>query len=99
MKAYDKVMSPEELIRLRSELWDRLDPEKPRIVVCGDTGYVRGSRELAAALEKALEQHALRDKIELKITGCLGFCEQGPLVLIFPAQSFTRKFRRRMQPR
>ena len=92
MKAYDKVMSPEELIRLRSELWDRLDPEKPRIVVCGDTGCtVRGSRELAAALEKALEQHALRDKIELKITGCLGFCEQGPLVLIFPGAILYQK--------
>ncbi|HHT45878.1 MAG TPA: 4Fe-4S binding protein [Firmicutes bacterium] len=73
-------------------LKDRLDPKKQRIVVCGDTGCtVCGSRELVPVIEKVLQERGLAKKVELKIAGCLGFCENGPLVLVFPGAVFYQQ--------
>ena len=62
------------------------------IVVCGDTGCtVCGSRELVPVIEKVLQERGLAKKVELKIAGCLGFCENGPLVLVFPGAVFYQQ--------
>ena len=36
------------------------------------------------AFRKVLAERGLAETIELKITGCLGFCEKGPIVTIRP---------------
>ena len=41
-------------------------------------------REIADALKKAVEEAGLKGKIRVTKTLCLGFCEQGPNVMIFP---------------
>jgi len=92
LEATSRLAVPEDLAGLRERLKDRLDEKKPRLVVCGDTGCtVRGSRELAAAIEKILSEQGLSDRVELKVTGCLGFCEKGPLMLVFPGAILYQK--------
>ena len=92
MEATSRLAVPEDLESLRERLKDRLDEKKPRLVVCGDTGCtVRGSRELAAAMEEILSEQGLGDRVELKVTGCLGFCEKGPLMLVFPGAVLYQK--------
>lgn len=62
---------------------------KKTILICGGTGCVSSrSRPLFAALERELVARGLTDKFQLKFTGCHGFCEQGPLVLIEPDDIF-----------
>jgi NADH-quinone oxidoreductase subunit F len=39
---------------------------------------------VADALREELERQGLSEKVELKVTGCHGFCERGPLVVVYP---------------
>jgi len=60
---------------------------KTGILVCAGTGCLaNGSLAVAEALEKAVRGSNLKAQLAvgLKNTGCHGFCEQGPLVVIQP---------------
>lgn len=58
-----------------------------RILVCAGTGCVAShSRQVTARLKAALQEHHLEDKFQVDNTGCHGFCEQGPLVIIEPEE-------------
>ena len=58
---------------------------KPCITVCGGTGCLALSSDgVFASLRQELDQQGLADKVDLTLTGCPGFCEQGPLVVIQP---------------
>jgi len=61
------------------------NPSNPRIMVCGGTGCLAlASDEVGAAFEEELTKQGVEAEVELKITGCPGLCEQGPLVVIHP---------------
>ncbi|OIQ62775.1 NADH-quinone oxidoreductase subunit NuoF [Neomoorella thermoacetica] len=56
-----------------------------RILVCAGTGCVAShSRQVTARLKAALHAHHLEERFQVDNTGCHGFCEQGPLVIIEP---------------
>ena len=78
--------SPETLTEYcRQAVADR-DSDQPCVLVCGGTGC-RAGRGLAVvkAFREALVARSLGDKITVRTTGCHGFCEQGPLVVVLPA--------------
>jgi NADH:ubiquinone oxidoreductase subunit F (NADH-binding)/(2Fe-2S) ferredoxin/NAD-dependent dihydropyrimidine dehydrogenase PreA subunit len=60
---------------------------KPTIVTmcCGTGCQASGSPRVAEALRAALASEDLADSVELRLTGCHGFCEQGPILVIDPA--------------
>ena len=59
------------------------------ILVCGGTGCTSsGSKEVQAAFTRELESKKLDKEIKLVETGCHGFCEMGPLVIIYPEGTF-----------
>ncbi len=62
---------------------------KKRILLCGGTGCISsGSRKVQAALEEELKKQQVEQNFELIFTGCHGFCEQGPLIIIEPEDTF-----------
>ena len=66
---------------------------KTEILVCAGTGCLaNGSQAVAEALEDAIHDRKLDAKLKLglKTTGCHGFCEQGPLVVIQPKGIFYK---------
>jgi len=66
---------------------------KTEILVCAGTGCLaHGSLEVAEALERSIRKRKLDAelKLVLKTTGCHGFCEQGPLVVIQPKGVFYK---------
>jgi NADH:ubiquinone oxidoreductase subunit F (NADH-binding)/(2Fe-2S) ferredoxin len=76
----------------RKEILATRDASRPRITICGGTVCLAlASREVAAALEQALEQQEMHASIEMKTTGCPGLCDQGPLVTIYPQGIFYTK--------
>lgn len=78
-----------ELEKLRETIQADRDPSAPSIMVCGGTGCLAlASDEVAVELEKALMEQGVKAKVELKTTGCPGFCEQGPIVVIHPQKIF-----------
>jgi len=42
------------------------------------------SKELKAAIEKELEKQSLSNKARINISGCLGMCKEGPVMIINP---------------
>jgi len=43
-----------------------------------------GARKVVGAFKAELEKEGLKEDIEIKETGCLGSCELGPRVIIYP---------------
>jgi NADH-quinone oxidoreductase subunit F len=65
------------------------DPTLPYLAVCGGPGCLAmGSRDVYLALKENIEKNSLSDKVRLKFTGCHGFCEKGPLMVVFPQEVF-----------
>jgi len=82
-----RISSPEELEKIRGEIIAKKKPKKHVISVCISTGCVAlGAREVISALEEELEKRGLKDDVEVKETGCVGFCEQGPRITICPQE-------------
>jgi NADH-quinone oxidoreductase subunit F len=80
-----RLRSIEELERLRSEILSRRDPAKPLIAICAGTGCLTlGARSVVRAFHEYLLQKGLEKEVEIKETGCPGFCEKGTLVVIYP---------------
>ncbi|MGD2110770.1 MAG: NAD(P)H-dependent oxidoreductase subunit E, partial [Phycisphaerae bacterium] len=66
---------------------------KTEILVCAGTGCLaHGSLDVAEAFERSVRKRKLDAelKLALKTTGCHGFCEQGPLVVVQPRGVFYR---------
>jgi len=65
---------------------------KPTIVVAtGTCGIARGADEVVIALKKELKRHGLVSKVDMKITGCHGFCQIEPYLTILPEEIFYIK--------
>lgn len=69
---------------------DRTRPGvQKHILVCGGTACVASnSVKLQEAFQKALEDNGLSAAVKLIQTGCHGFCENGPIVTIYPENTF-----------
>lgn len=58
-------------------------------LVCGGTGcHASESNKIVAEFERLIAEHGLQDGVEASISGCFGFCEKGPIVKIFPDNTF-----------
>ena len=87
----DKAKSTEALAldKQRDEILSAQDPNRISIKVCGGTGCLAlSSDEVAQAFEQELKAQGVEGSVELKTTGCPGFCEQGPLLTIYPQRIF-----------
>lgn len=63
------------------------DPNKPVVTVCIGTGCTAlGARRVAESLREQIKKQNLEGKVEIKETGCLGFCELGPRMIIYPEE-------------
>ncbi|MGD9974015.1 MAG: NADH-ubiquinone oxidoreductase-F iron-sulfur binding region domain-containing protein [Desulfatirhabdiaceae bacterium] len=80
-----RINSPAELEEFRNTLLSKRDTSKSCITLCsGSACHASGSGEVAAALESEIEKQGLRDQVDIRRTGCHGFCERGPIIVIHP---------------
>jgi len=83
-----------KLEALRNAIAAERDPNKPCITVCGGTGCLAlGARDVIAGFKREIKKGGLESKVSLKITGCPGFCEKGPLVVIKPENILYQQVR------
>ena len=62
---------------------------KQYILVCGGTACESNQGiALFNALKKAVDENGLVNEVQVVRTGCLGFCEKGPIVKILPQDTF-----------
>jgi len=80
-----KINSPAELEELRKGILSNRDPNKPCITLCSGTAcHASGSKEVAASIEEEIKKQGLSAKVDFRKTGCHGFCEKGPIIVIHP---------------
>ncbi|UCG65885.1 MAG: NADH-quinone oxidoreductase subunit NuoF [Deltaproteobacteria bacterium] len=80
-----RLNSAVDLEELRREIVSKRDPKQPCIAVCAGTGCIPlGAKRVKAALKEEVRKRGLEAKIEIKETGCPGFCEKGPIVNSYP---------------
>ena len=87
-----KVKTPQELKSFQEEIQNNRDPQKPCITICAGTGCLTyGSQKLVDNFRAEVEKQNLNGKIEVRASGCHGFCERGPLVVINPQNIFYQR--------
>ena len=80
-----RLNSPDDLEKLRSELIAKTDFIKPAVTLCISTGCeALGAKDVLQAFQDEFKKQGLDGKVDIKQTGCLGFCETGPRVVIYP---------------
>ncbi|MFC1948121.1 NADH-ubiquinone oxidoreductase-F iron-sulfur binding region domain-containing protein [Chloroflexota bacterium] len=80
-----RLNSIRELDHLREHLKEKRQNYTSTISLCGGTGcQASNSQAVAGALKTELSRQGLEEKVRLCVTGCHGFCEQGPVMVIEP---------------
>ncbi len=80
-----KLLSPSDLQQLRESILNRRKTGKSVIAICGGTGCrAYGCEAVGAAFRKEIRHRGLNKRVDVKFTGCPGFCECGTLVVIHP---------------
>ena len=82
-----QINSPADLEEFRQGILSKRDPTKPCITLCtGSACLASGSGEVLAILEQQIEAQGLGDQVEIRGTGCHGFCERGPIIVVHPEE-------------
>ncbi|MBU4533097.1 MAG: NADH-quinone oxidoreductase subunit NuoF [Firmicutes bacterium] len=94
-------MNIEQLTVLRTAAREKLlvrDGEKSKdgyeyhVLVCGGTGCVSsGCKSVRDTLIDEIKNRGLEEKVRVIVTGCLGPCNMGPIVTIYPDGTFYQR--------
>jgi len=80
-----RINSPTELEDLRKSILSKRDASKTCIAICSGTGCNSpDNQQIIAAFKKETGKAALKGKVDIRETGCMGLCEKGPIVVIYP---------------
>jgi NADH-quinone oxidoreductase subunit F len=68
---------------------ERENDKRRTVVVAGGTcGRARGSQDILHTVRDELDKAGLGKSVTLRASGCLGYCDQEPLILILPERIF-----------
>jgi NADH:ubiquinone oxidoreductase subunit F (NADH-binding)/(2Fe-2S) ferredoxin/ferredoxin-like protein FixX len=63
--------------------------ERTQILICGGTGCLSSnSKDIKTEFLNVLDLLELKDEASVILTGCFGLCEKGPVVIVYPEETF-----------
>lgn len=75
--------SAQQLLDRIRQLQDQHDVDRPVVIVSGGTcGFVAGARDVYHAIAAEMDRRDLFRQVDLKLTGCHGFCAEEVLVVV-----------------
>ncbi len=84
-----KLSSCSELKSVRDYLCEQSKNLHKTLMVCGGTGcQTSRSQTVIDAIQRELSRYKLEERFHLRVTGCQGFCEQGPILIVAPDNLF-----------
>lgn len=87
MKKIDNVLA---LRQIQDSLRKNYDPAKKLVTICAGTGCRGyGCMKVKEELEAEIKKQNM--DVEVRATGCFGFCEKGPLVVVHPDKVFYQQ--------
>jgi NADH-quinone oxidoreductase subunit F len=88
----ERLNSIEELQALRDRMAADRRPDFPVIVItAGTCGQASGANDLIRIAKREILANGLTDRVALRVTGCHGFCQAEPSVLVEPEGVFYPK--------
>jgi len=85
----ERLKTIEDFGALQNRIVSDRDPSIPVIVIsAGTCGQASGANDLIRVTKREILAKGLAEKIHLRITGCHGFCQAEPSVLIEPRGTF-----------
>lgn len=83
------LQSVKEFHEFSETLKKGIDPQKKTLIISSATcGLAFGAKNLIEAIKKEIETQNLSEEVDLRVTGCLGFCEREPIVIVQPENIF-----------
>jgi NADH-quinone oxidoreductase subunit F len=79
-----RLSSISDLKRYRDKIVSREDKGKTRVYVCMTGCRAYGAADVLAALEEEVRSQGLSGRVEIRSTGCHGFCAKAPVLAIDP---------------
>jgi len=84
-----KINTIKDLKALRKRLLKERKKIRATLVLCGGTGcQASRCQDVIDAVKNELAEQGLKKSVCVRTTGCHGFCEQGPLMVIEPDNIF-----------
>jgi NADH-quinone oxidoreductase subunit F len=83
-----RLSTPEQLEARRRELTAIRAENRPCVSICAGAGCLAsGAAEVIAAFKAELSAQGLEADVDTRGTGCPGFCERGPIVVLHPEET------------
>lgn len=90
----DRIIDLESLNRIRDSFQERQNRTKYTIHICAGAGCIScDCVRVQSALITALQEAGMMDEVQVKMTGCMGICDIGPVMLVQPSGVFYCKLR------
>ncbi len=88
------ISTVEGFTDFRKLILDHPEDNKVCLVLCAGTGgLASGSNDIMRIIKREIIEHNLHDKLTLRITGCLGFCEMDPFIIVEPGNNLYPKLK------
>ena len=69
-----------------------MEKVRSHLMLCAGTGCVAsGTAKVKEALERELAKKGLAEEIKIVLTGCNGYCAEGPVMAVYPEEIFYQK--------
>ncbi len=86
------IKSAADLAAIKKDYLARRSRFKRQVMVCGGAGCISSHcQEVKDALFEALKTYKVEDEVEVLVTGCMGTCALGPVILVQPDGVFYTK--------
>ncbi len=83
-----KLSTPQDLDEYRQDLADGKAADRPCVSICAGAGCLAsGAGEVITAFKTELAKQGLEADVDTRGTGCPGFCERGPVVVLHPDET------------
>jgi NADH-quinone oxidoreductase subunit F len=86
-----KIRTADELDSLRQSIIQETDPNKSCVRICMTGCRAYGAEEIRDAFNEEISRRGLEDKVEIRETGCHGFCARAPVIVIEPQDIFYQQ--------
>ncbi|MCM8821919.1 MAG: 4Fe-4S binding protein [Candidatus Omnitrophica bacterium] len=88
-----KIKNSSELKNYYENLIIKTSKREKRTIVLsmGTCGIARGASDILNSIKKEVRKRKLHNRVEIRVTGCHGFCEVEPFLIIYPQGIFYCK--------
>jgi len=84
-----RISDTRELAKASRRFAAEREDGKVVLTMCGGTGcQASRCQDVIDEVSRQLDDQGLRDRVRTRVTGCHGFCEQGPIMIVGPERVF-----------